>query len=80
LYAAALSATGTAITIAVLTKSLEVVTVLDELVVPVLAVFTTTLEVVGFAFIYGENLNLGISIVNRPNCSAKNYSPDVFLT
>ncbi|KAL4713597.1 hypothetical protein ACJJTC_016680 [Scirpophaga incertulas] len=53
LYAAAFSAVSTALTVAVLTKSLEVATMLDELVVPVLAAFTTAIEVVGFAFIYG---------------------------
>ncbi|CAH2991093.1 unnamed protein product [Chilo suppressalis] len=52
-YAAALSAIGTAFSVAVLARSLEIVTILDELIVPVLAVFTTTVEVVGFAFIYG---------------------------
>ncbi|CAH0750428.1 unnamed protein product [Diatraea saccharalis] len=52
-YAAALSTVGTAFSVAVLARSLEVVTVLDEMVVPVLTIFTTTLEVVGFAFVYG---------------------------
>lgn len=54
LFAATLSAIGTAFTVAVLTRSLEVATVMDELAMPVLAVFTTAIEVVGFAFIYGE--------------------------
>ncbi|KAL0852522.1 hypothetical protein ABMA27_002255 [Loxostege sticticalis] len=53
LFAATLSAIGTAFTVAVLTRSLEVATVMDELAMPVLAVFTTAIEVVGFAFIYG---------------------------
>lgn len=54
LFAATSSAIGTALTVAVLTKNLEVATLLDELALPILAVFTTAIEVVGFAFIYGE--------------------------
>ncbi|XP_063536150.1 sodium- and chloride-dependent glycine transporter 2-like [Cydia strobilella] len=53
LVATASSAVGTTLTIAVLLKGLKVVTVLDELVVPVLAAFTTAMEIVGFVFIYG---------------------------
>lgn len=45
---------GTALTVAVLTRRLEVATLLDELAVPILSVFTTAMEVVGFVFIYGE--------------------------
>ncbi|XP_073949768.1 sodium-dependent nutrient amino acid transporter 1-like isoform X2 [Choristoneura fumiferana] len=53
LTAATSSALGTTLTIAVLTRGVEVATVLDELVVPVLATFTTAVEIVGFVFIYG---------------------------
>lgn len=59
LFAATSSAVGTALTVAVLSRSLEVATVLDELALPVLAVFTTAVEVVGFAFIYGEIFFMG---------------------
>ncbi|KAJ8730597.1 hypothetical protein PYW08_002010 [Mythimna loreyi] len=52
-FACAGSAVGTALTVAVLARGLEVATMMDELVVPVLAVFTTAVEVVGFVFIYG---------------------------
>ncbi|KAJ0175786.1 hypothetical protein K1T71_008945 [Dendrolimus kikuchii] len=52
-FATALSAVGTALTVAVLARGLEVATILDDLVIPVLAIFTTTLEVVGIVFIYG---------------------------
>ncbi|KAJ2950203.1 hypothetical protein O0L34_g11564 [Tuta absoluta] len=53
LVATAGSAVGTVLTIAVLARGIEVAAVLDELVVPVLAVFTTAVEIVGFVFIYG---------------------------
>lgn len=52
-FATALSAVGTALSVAVLARGLEVATVLDDLIIPVLAVFTTILELVGFVFIYG---------------------------
>lgn len=54
LFATAASALGTALTVAVLTKRLEVATLLDELAVPVLSAFTTAMEIVGFVFIYGK--------------------------
>ncbi|XP_075974633.1 sodium-dependent nutrient amino acid transporter 1-like isoform X2 [Anticarsia gemmatalis] len=53
LFACAASAVGTALTVAVLTRGQEVASILDDLVVPVLAVFTSAVEVVGFVFIYG---------------------------
>lgn len=52
-FACATSAVGTALTVAVLARGLEIATVLDELMVPVLTVFTSAVEVVGFVFIYG---------------------------
>ncbi|CAH0581549.1 unnamed protein product [Chrysodeixis includens] len=52
-FACASSAVGTALTVAVLARGLEVATMLDELAIPVLAVFTSAVEVVGFVFIYG---------------------------
>lgn len=56
LFATASSAVGTVLTIAILGKGLEIVTMLDELIVPVLAVFTAAAEVVGFVFIYSKYL------------------------
>lgn len=56
LFACASSALGTALTVTVLAQGLDVTSLLDELVVPVLAVFTTLVEIVGFVFIYGEYL------------------------
>ncbi|CAK1600703.1 unnamed protein product [Parnassius mnemosyne] len=53
LYASALSAIGTVLTVAFLVGGLNIVSLVDELVVPVLAVFTAAVEVVGFVFIYG---------------------------
>ncbi|CAB3255739.1 unnamed protein product [Arctia plantaginis] len=53
LFACATSAIGTALTVAVLSRGQEVATILDDLVVPVLAVFTCAVEIVGFIFIYG---------------------------
>ncbi|XP_072938943.1 sodium-dependent nutrient amino acid transporter 1-like isoform X2 [Epargyreus clarus] len=53
LFASTLSAVGSAVSVAVLAHGLGVATMLDELVVPVLAAFTTALEIVGFVFIYG---------------------------
>ncbi|XP_049868320.1 sodium-dependent nutrient amino acid transporter 1-like [Pectinophora gossypiella] len=53
LVATAGSAVGTALTVAILARGLEVASILDELVVPILAIFTTAVEVVGFVFIYG---------------------------
>ncbi|XP_014369255.2 sodium-dependent nutrient amino acid transporter 1 [Papilio machaon] len=53
LYASATSAVGTALTVAVLASGLDTVALLDEMVVPVLAVFTATIEVVGFVYLYG---------------------------
>ncbi|XP_021186294.3 sodium- and chloride-dependent neutral and basic amino acid transporter B(0+) isoform X1 [Helicoverpa armigera] len=53
IFACAASAVGTALTVAVLARGLEVATMLDELIVPMLAVFTSAVEVVGFVFIYG---------------------------
>ncbi|CAG9578998.1 unnamed protein product [Danaus chrysippus] len=53
LFACASSALGTALTVTVLAQGLDVTSLLDELVVPVLAVFTTLVEIVGFVFIYG---------------------------
>ncbi|XP_068632721.1 sodium- and chloride-dependent neutral and basic amino acid transporter B(0+)-like [Battus philenor] len=53
LYASASSAIGTALTVAILATGMNIVALLDELVVPVLAVFTATVEVVGFVYIYG---------------------------
>lgn len=50
------SAFGTSLTLAVMVNALYVGTVLDEMVVPILVIFTATLQVVGFAFIYGEFL------------------------
>ncbi|XP_011550327.3 sodium-dependent nutrient amino acid transporter 1 isoform X1 [Plutella xylostella] len=47
------SAFGTSLTLAVMVNALYVGTVLDEMVVPILVIFTATLQVVGFAFIYG---------------------------
>ncbi|CAH2076922.1 unnamed protein product, partial [Iphiclides podalirius] len=53
LYASASSAVGTALTVATLASGMDLVALLDEMVVPVLAVFTAAVEVVGFVFIYG---------------------------
>lgn len=53
LFASASSAVGTAFTVAVLARGLEVATMLDDLVIPLLTTFTTAVEVVGFVFIYG---------------------------
>ncbi|CAH0714608.1 unnamed protein product, partial [Brenthis ino] len=52
-FACALSALGTALTVTVLAQGMGIAALLDELVVPVLAVFTTVVEIVGFVFIYG---------------------------
>ncbi|XP_041988226.1 sodium-dependent nutrient amino acid transporter 1-like isoform X2 [Aricia agestis] len=52
-FAAATSALGTAVTVAILAQGLNAAAILDDLVLPVLAVFTTVVEVVGFVFIYG---------------------------
>lgn len=54
IFACASSALGTAITVSVLAQGIDVTSMLDELVVPVLAVFTTVVEIVGFVFIYGK--------------------------
>lgn len=54
LYASATSAVGTALTVAVLASGLDIVALLDEMVVPVLAVFTAAIEVVGFVYLYGK--------------------------
>ena len=54
MFACALSALGTALTVAVLAQGMTIAALLDELAVPVLAVFTTVVEVVGFVFIYGK--------------------------
>ncbi|XP_053612531.1 sodium-dependent dopamine transporter-like [Plodia interpunctella] len=61
LFAAASSAIGTVLSVAVLARGLEVATVLDDLVIPILAVFTTAVEIVGFVFIYGW-FNLSVDI------------------
>lgn len=53
MFACALSALGTALTVTVLAQGMSIAALLDELAVPVLAVFTTIVEVVGFVFIYG---------------------------
>ncbi|XP_045768654.1 sodium- and chloride-dependent GABA transporter 1-like isoform X2 [Maniola jurtina] len=53
IFACASSALGTALTVSVLAQGLDLAAVLDELVIPVLAVFTTIVEIVGFVFIYG---------------------------
>ncbi|XP_047530168.1 sodium-dependent dopamine transporter-like isoform X1 [Vanessa atalanta] len=53
IFACASSALGTALTVSVLAQGIDVAAMLDELVVPVLAVFTTVVEIVGFVFIYG---------------------------
>ncbi|KAM3963663.1 sodium-dependent nutrient amino acid transporter 1 [Aphomia sociella] len=53
LFATASSAIGTILTVAVLARGLEVAAILDDLVIPILAVFTTAVEIVGFVFIYG---------------------------
>lgn len=63
LFATTSSAAGTALTVAVLARGLEVISILDELVVPVLVVFTTTVEVVGFVFIYGKSLFHKMNVV-----------------
>ncbi|XP_030025626.1 sodium-dependent nutrient amino acid transporter 1 isoform X2 [Manduca sexta] len=64
LFASASSAVGTALTVAVLARGLEVATVLDDLVVPVLAAFTVAVEVVGFVYIYGwSNLTVDIEFL-----------------
>lgn len=54
IFAAASSALGTALTVTILAQGMNVAVILDELVLPVLAIFTTIVEVVGFVFIYGK--------------------------
>ncbi|XP_045495157.1 sodium-dependent nutrient amino acid transporter 1-like isoform X1 [Colias croceus] len=53
LFAAATSALGTALTVAVLSRGISIAQMLDDMVVPVLVVATTAFEVVGFVFVYG---------------------------
>ncbi|XP_060803757.1 sodium-dependent nutrient amino acid transporter 1 isoform X2 [Amyelois transitella] len=67
LFAASTSAVGTVLSVAVLAKGLEVATLLDDLVIPVLAVFTTAVEIVGLVFIYGW-YNLSVDIEFLTGC------------
>ncbi|VVC97203.1 unnamed protein product [Leptidea sinapis] len=54
LFAGAMSALGTALTVAVLSQGISIAAVIDETVIPILVVLTTAFEIVGFVFIYGS--------------------------
>ncbi|XP_045515272.1 sodium-dependent nutrient amino acid transporter 1-like isoform X1 [Pieris brassicae] len=68
LFAAATSALGTALTVTVLSRGISFAELLDDLVVPILAVATATFEVLGFVYIYGYfNLKFDLKFITSAN-------------